>query len=190
MLCLRSTPLSHDLPSPAELLNSRAYQTNLPVVSSQSCSVNGDVNAKLQIRQDQQKILYDKSSKSLPVLSAQSPVRLFDPENKVWQPGTIQSVACTPRSYWVELENGSVFRRNRKHIRPTGKGLSDDIQNQIDVQPDDDVQPDICMTSDETNEISTSGDSKVPGTLNDSATPELRRSSRRNKGKMPEKLNL
>ena len=28
MLCLRSTPLGHDLPSPAELLNGRVYQTN------------------------------------------------------------------------------------------------------------------------------------------------------------------
>ena len=28
MLCLCSTPLSHDLPSPAELLNGRVYQTN------------------------------------------------------------------------------------------------------------------------------------------------------------------
>ena len=30
MLCLRTTPLDHHLPSPAELLNSRVYQTNLP----------------------------------------------------------------------------------------------------------------------------------------------------------------
>jgi hypothetical protein len=29
MLCLQSTPLSHDLPSPAELLNSRIYQTEM-----------------------------------------------------------------------------------------------------------------------------------------------------------------
>ena len=28
MLCLRGTPLGHDLPSPAELLNGRVYQTN------------------------------------------------------------------------------------------------------------------------------------------------------------------
>ena len=33
MLCLRTTPVDHHLPSPAELLNNRMYQSNLPGVS-------------------------------------------------------------------------------------------------------------------------------------------------------------
>ena len=45
--CLRSTPLSHDLPSSAELLNGQVYQTNLPAVSKPSISGNGDINAYL-----------------------------------------------------------------------------------------------------------------------------------------------
>ena len=49
MLCLRSTLPSHDLPSPAELLNGRVYQTNLSAVSKPSSSSNGGVNAKLQL---------------------------------------------------------------------------------------------------------------------------------------------
>ena len=32
MLCLRSTPLYHNIPTPAELLNSRVYQTNLSAI--------------------------------------------------------------------------------------------------------------------------------------------------------------
>ena len=50
MLCLRSTPLNHNIPSPAELLNSRVYQTNLLVVSKPglSLSADGDINVKLQ----------------------------------------------------------------------------------------------------------------------------------------------
>ena len=56
MLCLRSTPLSHDLPSPAELLNGRVYQTNLPAVSKPSFSANRDINVRLQLRQDKQKV--------------------------------------------------------------------------------------------------------------------------------------
>ena len=61
MLCLCSTPLSHDLPSPAELLNGRVYQTNLPAVSKPSVSADGDINVKLQLRQDKQKARYDKT---------------------------------------------------------------------------------------------------------------------------------
>ena len=54
---------------------------------------------KLQHQQDQQNILYDKSSKSLPTLPARSPVRFFDPGSKVWQPGTIQSLLPLSRMW-------------------------------------------------------------------------------------------
>ncbi|CAB4035721.1 Hypothetical predicted protein, partial [Paramuricea clavata] len=142
MLCLGSTPLSHDLPSPAELLNSRIYQTNLPAVSSPSCSASGDVNVKLQHRQDQRKILYDKSSKFLPTLPARSPVRFFDPGSKVWQPATIQFVASTPRSYVVETERGSFLRRNRKYLHPTGESFSCDSE----IQLSDNIPSEVCAT--------------------------------------------
>lgn len=61
MLCLRSTPLDHNIESPAELLNSRVYQTNLPSMSkpSLSLSADGEINIKLQARQNQQKSQYD-----------------------------------------------------------------------------------------------------------------------------------
>ena len=54
MLCLRSTPLGHDLPSPAELLNGRVYQTNLPAVSKPSVSADGDINVKLETSKTRQ----------------------------------------------------------------------------------------------------------------------------------------
>ena len=81
MLCFRTTPLSHDLPSPAELLNGRVYQTNLPAVSKPSSS-NGDVNVKLQLRQDKQKAQYDKTAKQpLQPLFAEDRVRIHNPAN-------------------------------------------------------------------------------------------------------------
>ena len=54
MLCLCSTPLTHDLPSPAELLNGRVYQTNLPAVSKPSVSADGDINVKLETSKTRQ----------------------------------------------------------------------------------------------------------------------------------------
>lgn len=64
MLCLRTTPIDHGLPSPAELLNSRVYQSNLPAITKPSLTpiADGDVNVKLQSKQDQQKSYYDKTS--------------------------------------------------------------------------------------------------------------------------------
>lgn len=49
MLCLRSTPLDHNIASPAELLNSRVYRANLPCISKPglSLSADGEVNSKL-----------------------------------------------------------------------------------------------------------------------------------------------
>ena len=120
MLCLRSTPLSHNLPSPAELLNGRVYQTNLPAVSKPPLTGNGDTNAKLQARQDKQKEQYDKTAKQpLCPLFPKDHVRILNPSNNIWEPGIIRHVAHTPRSYLVTTEKGGVLRRNRRHIRKT-----------------------------------------------------------------------
>ena len=43
MLCLRATPIDHNLPSPCELLNGRRYKSNLPAISSRS---DGNVKFK------------------------------------------------------------------------------------------------------------------------------------------------
>ena len=99
MLCPCSTPLSHDLPSPAELLNGRVYQTNLPAVSKPSVSADGDINVKLQLRQDKQKAPYYKNS--LTPTSFTDPRRLrsslLSPSG-TWMPGIVKHVADTPRS--------------------------------------------------------------------------------------------
>jgi transposase InsO family protein len=68
MLCLRTTPINHHLPSPAEMLNSRNYQSNLPSLSKPTLfpKIDDETNAKLQARQDLQTFYYDKSSRDLP----------------------------------------------------------------------------------------------------------------------------
>ena len=99
MLCLCSTPLSHDLPSPAELLNGRVYQTNLPAVSKPSVSADGDINVKLQLRQDKQKARYDKTAlQPRPSLIPEDCVRVFNPPSGTWMPGIAKHVADTPHS--------------------------------------------------------------------------------------------
>ena len=86
MLCLCSTPLSHDLPSPAELLNGRVYQTNLPAVSKPSLSADGDINVKLQLRQDKQKMQYDKTAAQQPLclLFPEDRIQVFNPASGTW----------------------------------------------------------------------------------------------------------
>ena len=88
MLCLCSTPLDHNIASPAEL---REYQANLPSVSKPglSLSANGDVNTKLQAWQDQHKSQYDRSSKPLPTIHPDGPVCVCSPHNHKWEPGIV-----------------------------------------------------------------------------------------------------
>lgn len=125
MLCLRSTPLDHNIPSPAELVNSRVYQTNLPAMSKPTLSVSldGDINTKLQTWQDQHKSQYDKSSKPLPVIHPDDPVHVHNPHSHKWEPGIVQSSTQAPRSYLVTMANGSALRQNHSYIRPTGEKI-------------------------------------------------------------------
>ena len=129
MLCQRSTPLDHNIASPAELLNSRVYQANLPSISRPglSLSADGEVNNKLQAIQDEQKSQYDKSSKLLPAMYPGDPVRVLNPHDHKWQPAIIKGSTQAPRSYMVTMTNGSTLWRTRSHIRPTGENVC--IQN-------------------------------------------------------------
>ena len=100
MLCLRSTPLDHSILSPAELLNSRVYQANLPAISkpSLSLSADGDTNSKLRTRLEKQQRQYHKTSKPLPAIYPGDPVRVFNPHSHKWEPGVVKCSMQTPRS--------------------------------------------------------------------------------------------
>ena len=113
MLCLRTTPVAHDMPSPCMLLNKRQYQSNLPSVASHA---DGDINKKLEQRQDKQKHYYDKHAKELPPLVKDEPVRMWREETSQWEPATVKH-AANARSYHIETTDGQQYRRNRRHLR-------------------------------------------------------------------------
>ena len=121
MLCLRTTPLDHQTPSPSELLNGRKYRSNIPTTTvaklkeSPACYTDN-----LQHRQNLQKAYHDRDAKSLPPLHPQEHVRVQDPgsKSKSWAPGQITQVLNAPRSYKVQTSSG-IYRRNRRHLRQT-----------------------------------------------------------------------
>ena len=194
MLCLRSTPLSDDLPSPAELLNGRVYQTSLPAVSKPSSS-NGDVKVKLQLRQDKQKAQYDKTAKQpLQPVFAEDRVRIHNPANNRWEPGVVHCVADAPRSYMVANSTGGELRRNRRHLRRTDEPF-------VLPVPSNEVPEDIPIGDSRSEELVTSSSSASPDSASVASSPAgetdpppaavpppLRRSTRRVKA--PQRLNL
>ena len=142
LLNYRSTPISHTLPSPAQLLMSRNIKTLLPMSKSllKSKSPDNDlIKEELYERQKKQKKFYDrKAFCDLPTLQQGQSVRIYNPKVKNWVPATVVTKTNDPRSYYVKSENGIVYRRNRKHLRTTGEKFEHSPHAKFDMTNMDD----------------------------------------------------
>ena len=115
LLCLRTTPIDNNLPSPAELLYSRQLRSNLPLLSSHTPQDTA-VHKNLQARQRTQKKYHDRSARDLPPLHTGQHVRLQE-ANGTWTPANVVEKRPEPRSYTVRTPNGGLYRRNRRQLR-------------------------------------------------------------------------
>lgn len=133
MLSLRTTPVDHKLPSPAVMLYNRRLRTDLPTVVHNRNPDKDQILARLQERQDKQKANYDQHARDLPPLIPGESVVVQNQGTNQWTPATVTRVCEEPRSYIVESKDGSVLRRNRKHIRseaqPREQRTTDNEQN-------------------------------------------------------------
>jgi hypothetical protein len=115
LLQYRNAPISGLDVSPAQLLFSRKLRTKLPatVQSLQPIVVNR--TSQLLNRQLRQKHYYDASgTRMLPSLQPGDVIRVRN--DGQWQRGKVLARAETPRSYRVQTEQGSILRRNRRHL--------------------------------------------------------------------------
>ena len=118
MLCLRTTPINYNVPSPAELLNNRMLRSNLIAkVSTPTFSNTDHIRKELKHRQDMQKMYHDRTAHDLPPLVPGQDVHILDNQTGKWKPATITSRCAEPRSYILQLPDGSSKRRNRVQIR-------------------------------------------------------------------------
>ena len=114
LLTYKTTPLSHRLPSPAELLNSRKYKTLLP-----TCIVPTRLQESYQGKQIQAQ-LYNRNTRVLPRLEqSQKVVVQLYPDKTNWTPAEIiQCPTYDGRSYSLKTIHGGVYTRNRRFIKP------------------------------------------------------------------------
>ena len=118
MLCLRTIPINHNFPSPAELLNNHILRSNLIAkVSTPRFSNTDHICEELKHRQDMQKMYHDRTAHDLPPLVSGQDVRILDNQTVKWKLATITSRCAEPRSYILQLPDGSSKRRNRVQIR-------------------------------------------------------------------------
>ena len=118
MLCLQTTPINHNLLSPAELLNNCILRSNLIAkVSTPRFSNTDHIHEELKHRQDMQKMYHDRTARYLPTFVSAQEVCILDNQTGKWKPATITSRWAEPRSYILQLPNGSSKKRNRVKIR-------------------------------------------------------------------------
>ena len=118
LLALRTTPLSSNIPSPAELLNGRTLKSTLPRKIHPPRNQE-DFRNWLKTRQDNQSQYYNRHTKELPELHKDQAIYVQDPVRKTWNSTKVISQGDKPRSYIVETETGAQLRRNRIHLRPS-----------------------------------------------------------------------
>ena len=121
MLTMRATPLDHNLPSPAELLNGRKYRTTLPSIAKYRRETS-DVRQLLADKQRTATRYYNRTARAKPDLTPGQAVRLLNKDTGIWEPASVNRLAGTPRSYIVERRSGGrELRRNRVHLRATSE---------------------------------------------------------------------
>ena len=119
MLCLRTTPIDHSLPSPSELLYARKLKANLPVKIRNPLNSRDEIQSRLQERQDVQKSCHDRHAHDLPPRMIGQPIRIQDHTSGLWNQAIANASCYEPRSYMVEAQNGHILRRNRRQIQET-----------------------------------------------------------------------
>ena len=101
--------------SPAQLLINRRLRTDLPTHHKELLPKLTDLKAtRKALEQRKLEQIYDRSAKELPPLHPNDSVRIC--HKGKWEPAVVIDLDETPRSYHVRTQDGSTFRRNRRHL--------------------------------------------------------------------------
>ena len=93
LLCLRSTPIDSQLPSPAELLYQRKLQANLPVRVDNRIPDRDKITHRLTESHQSMKHFYDRNGRYLSPLTTGQPVLIQDQASKKRLPGIVRARA-------------------------------------------------------------------------------------------------
>ena len=111
----------------------RRTRTLLPTSSDLLLSQRDrEVKERIHKSKDLQSFYYDRNAKSKPVLSEGQTVR-FKFDDKDWKKGEVEKT-LPYRSYIVRTEDGSSYRRNRRHVRFSNEPPI--VVNDTDVETD------------------------------------------------------
>ena len=129
----RNTPTQAMTTSPAQRLMGRRTKTLLPTAQSllmPKTTQPGIEKSQLKECQRAQPKYYNRNTKDLPTLSEGDVVRMkpFKLGAKSWPKAQV-TARLDERSYTVETDNGTVYRRNRQHLNKTSESPIQPIQS-------------------------------------------------------------
>ena len=114
----RNTPDIDDLNPTQKLISRSTGPPFQPLKRSSKPEVVEGVHDSMKRKRQQTKATYDKSARPLPELQIGDTVRLQPVDPKApWEKGSCVA-KVGPCSYLIETDNGNLYRRNRKFIRP------------------------------------------------------------------------
>ena len=145
----RNTPLKPNSPSPAQLLFGRRLEGLMPCLNKKLTPKIISFEKQLKANQETQKRYYDRQAKDLPPMKKGNRV-ILQTEKRGWEPGVVIENVTRPRSYQVQLDNGSLLERNRRFLRrdsskdktPSPESLQNKRALQRDNVIDESVAPD------------------------------------------------
>ena len=142
LLQLHDTPITADLPSPAEILHGCPAQGT--VLSRPSKRVN--ICQRLVELQEKQKEQFNRAhrARDLHPLKVREQVQFFHNKQGTspikWMTGTITETLKCGSSYMIQAPNSRVYRRNRAHLKPIchdGSSFQDHLVKKVKKQPKD-----------------------------------------------------
>ena len=136
LLQYRNTPISGV--SPAQALMNRKLSTIIPT-STQSLKPELIDTEKFisqrETQQQRQKYYHDRTAKPLAELQDGETVRMKKSPDAKWEPAKVLTKHQTSRSYLVETPDGTVYRRNRRHLLKTNEILTNTDVDECDDEP-------------------------------------------------------
>jgi hypothetical protein len=135
----RATPMSHKLPSPAEMLFGRKIRTTMPVKNKVTDQQMVEREIKIDSKKSQQDH-FDKMARNYEELQEFQKVLVqLDKEKCFWKPAIIVKVPSEatsgPRTYQVQTQDGARYMRNRRCLRVSKAGAVPDSAPVKDKEP-------------------------------------------------------
>ena len=149
LLSYRSTPVSSDLNSPAELLNHRKFRTTVSMSKRVSVTdTTSKTKEELYQRKKLQSFYYNKTAgPTLQPFQPGQPINIYDHHTKRWERGTVIRPAKEPRSFIVKNDRTEgVYRRTRSQLKPRPKVNDNSIKEPPPTTPETAASQDSSAT--------------------------------------------